>query len=125
MKAPPRITCAPAPATIAAEAHLSCSVGISNNKQRAKVATGFAKPDGVYPRYTFIKYQKDTDGKLLLEHFSAQVRSEDKLIPVEIKFDFMLILPEGSVTIDKDLLDVFITKQIYQASNPTKSEASS
>jgi DNA polymerase IV len=34
--------------TIAAEAHLSCSVGISNNKQRAKVATGFAKPDGVY-----------------------------------------------------------------------------
>jgi DNA polymerase IV len=27
---------------------LSCSVGISDNKQRAKVATGFAKPDGVY-----------------------------------------------------------------------------
>ena len=26
---------------------LSCSVGISDNKQRAKVATGFAKPDGV------------------------------------------------------------------------------
>jgi DNA polymerase IV len=34
--------------TIAAEAQLSCSVGISDNKQRAKVATGFAKPDGVY-----------------------------------------------------------------------------
>ncbi|HZA09722.1 DNA polymerase IV [Mycobacterium sp.] len=34
--------------TIAAEARLSCSVGISDNKQRAKVATGFAKPDGVY-----------------------------------------------------------------------------
>jgi DNA polymerase-4 len=34
--------------TIAAEAGLSCSVGISDNKQRAKVATGFAKPDGVY-----------------------------------------------------------------------------
>jgi DNA polymerase IV len=27
---------------------LSCSVGISDNKQRAKVATGFAKPGGVY-----------------------------------------------------------------------------
>jgi DNA polymerase-4 len=27
---------------------LSCSVGISENKQRAKVATGFAKPAGVY-----------------------------------------------------------------------------
>lgn len=27
---------------------LRCSVGISDNKQRAKVATGFAKPDGVF-----------------------------------------------------------------------------
>jgi DNA polymerase IV len=34
--------------TIAAETGLSCSVGISDNKQRAKVATGFAKPDGIY-----------------------------------------------------------------------------
>jgi len=34
--------------TIAAEAHLSCSVGISDNKQRAKVATGLAKPRGIY-----------------------------------------------------------------------------
>lgn len=35
-------------AEIAAETGLSCSVGISDNKQRAKVATGFGKPDGVY-----------------------------------------------------------------------------
>ncbi|HEY7052616.1 MAG TPA: DNA polymerase IV [Mycobacterium sp.] len=34
--------------TLAAEAQLACSVGISDNKQRAKVATGFAKPDGIY-----------------------------------------------------------------------------
>ena len=34
--------------TIAAETQLACSVGISDNKQRAKVATGFAKPNGVY-----------------------------------------------------------------------------
>lgn len=33
---------------IASETGLSCSVGISDNKQRAKVATGFAKPDGVF-----------------------------------------------------------------------------
>ena len=33
---------------IASETGLTCSVGISDNKQRAKVATGFAKPDGVY-----------------------------------------------------------------------------
>jgi DNA polymerase-4 len=35
-------------AVISSETGLSCSVGISDNKQRAKVATGFAKPDGVY-----------------------------------------------------------------------------
>ncbi|MGW0157991.1 DNA polymerase IV [Mycobacterium sp. NPDC003323] len=33
---------------IAAETGLACSVGISDNKQRAKVATGFGKPDGVF-----------------------------------------------------------------------------
>ena len=31
-----------------AETGLSCSVGISDNKQRAKVATGFGKPAGIY-----------------------------------------------------------------------------
>ncbi|OBG70199.1 DNA polymerase IV [Mycobacterium sp. E3339] len=33
---------------ISSETHLSCSVGISDNKQRAKVATGFAKPAGIF-----------------------------------------------------------------------------
>jgi DNA polymerase IV len=33
---------------IAGETGLSCSVGISDNKQRAKVATGFGKPAGVF-----------------------------------------------------------------------------
>ncbi|BBX35926.1 DNA polymerase IV [Mycolicibacterium mageritense DSM 44476 = CIP 104973] len=33
---------------VAAETGLSCSVGISDNKQRAKVATGMAKPAGIY-----------------------------------------------------------------------------
>ncbi|HTQ20840.1 DNA polymerase IV [Mycobacterium sp.] len=32
---------------VLAETGLSCSVGISDNKQRAKVATGFAKPAGI------------------------------------------------------------------------------
>jgi DNA polymerase IV len=35
-------------AIVFSETGLSCSVGISDNKQRAKVATGFAKPDGVF-----------------------------------------------------------------------------
>jgi DNA polymerase-4 len=33
---------------VLSETGLSCSVGISDNKQRAKVATGFAKPAGVF-----------------------------------------------------------------------------
>ena len=33
---------------VAAETGLSCTVGISDNKQRAKVATGFGKPAGVF-----------------------------------------------------------------------------
>ena len=33
---------------VLAETGLSCSVGISDNKQRAKVATGFAKPAGIF-----------------------------------------------------------------------------
>jgi DNA polymerase-4 len=33
---------------VAAGTGLSCSVGISDNKQRAKVATGFGKPAGIY-----------------------------------------------------------------------------
>jgi DNA polymerase IV len=33
---------------VLSETGLSCSVGISDNKQRAKVATGFAKPAGIY-----------------------------------------------------------------------------
>ena len=35
-------------AVVAAGTGLSCSVGISDNKQRAKVATGLAKPAGIY-----------------------------------------------------------------------------
>lgn len=34
--------------TVAAETGLSCSVGIGDNKLRAKIATGFAKPAGIY-----------------------------------------------------------------------------
>ncbi|BBX72721.1 DNA polymerase IV 2 [Mycobacterium shinjukuense] len=33
---------------VVAQTGLSCSIGISDNKQRAKVATGFAKPAGSY-----------------------------------------------------------------------------
>ena len=35
-------------AVVESQTGLSCSVGVSDNKQRAKVATGFAKPGGVF-----------------------------------------------------------------------------
>ena len=35
-------------AVVEAQTGLSCSVGISDNKQRAKVATGFGKPAGIF-----------------------------------------------------------------------------
>jgi DNA polymerase IV len=35
-------------AVVSSETGLSCSIGISDNKQRAKVATGFAKPGGIF-----------------------------------------------------------------------------
>jgi DNA polymerase-4 len=35
-------------AVVMSETGLSCSIGISDNKQRAKVATGFAKPAGIF-----------------------------------------------------------------------------
>ena len=50
---------------IAAETELACSVGISDNKQRAKVATGFAKPAGIYQltddNWMAVMGERDTD----------------------------------------------------------------
>lgn len=48
---------------VAGETGLSCSVGISDNKQRAKVATGLAKPAGVYAH---------TDAELLTATFGPR-----------------------------------------------------
>src|ERR1700709_2454201 len=47
---------------VAAETGLSCSVGISDNKQRAKVATGFAKPAGIY-RLTDANWMAEMGGR--------------------------------------------------------------
>lgn len=44
----PRETAQQIRSVIFSETGLSCSVGISDNKQRAKVATGFAKPGGIF-----------------------------------------------------------------------------
>jgi hypothetical protein len=57
-------------------------------------------PDGVYPRYTFIKYKNDVDGGLLLTDAKAQLRQGEKLIPVELNYQYMILLPAGSVKIE-------------------------
>jgi hypothetical protein len=54
-------------------------------------------PDGVYPRYTFIKYKHDTDGKLLLYRFAGQLRSGDKYTPVQIQLGLMILMPANTV----------------------------
>ena len=56
-------------------------------------------PDGVYPRFTFVKYKGDKDGQLLLSFYTSQMHalphipSEHPLVPVEIKCDYMVPLP--------------------------------
>ena len=58
-------------------------------------------PDGVYPRFTFLKYKNDTDGHLLVEHFTGNLRDGEKLIPVEVKYSYMILLPSANVKIEK------------------------
>jgi len=45
-------------------------------------------PDGVNPKYTFLKYKDSADGNLLLTTYQTVVKSADKLVPVEIRFKY-------------------------------------
>ncbi len=55
----------------------------------------YPKSNGIYPRYTFMKSSKDTDGKLLLCQTTAQLRSDGNLIPVIIRFDYLFEAPQN------------------------------
>ncbi len=57
------------------------------------------RPTGVYPRYTFVKYKNDTDGKLLLYRFTGQLRSGNDVIPIRIQYGLMVIMPANSIEI--------------------------
>jgi hypothetical protein len=57
------------------------------------------RPNGVYPRYTFVKYKNDTDGKLLLYRFTGQLRSGNEVIPIRIQYGLMIIMPADSIKI--------------------------
>jgi hypothetical protein len=45
-------------------------------------------PDGVYPQYTFIKHEGDTDGQLTLAQTAGQLKSDTKEIPFTINYDY-------------------------------------
>ena len=47
------------------------------------------RPDGVYPKFTFVKHPSDEDGKLMLGDFSAQLTgTEGKQIPISIRYGY-------------------------------------
>ncbi len=66
------------------------------------------RPDGVYPRYTFVKFQTDEDGKLTLHDFSAQMRDGEKLVPVTIRYSYELGGSEGD-----DIPEIWITGEVF------------
>ena len=55
------------------------------------------RPNRLYPRFRFIKYKDDSDGNLVLEHFSGNLTADDKLLPVEIGYESLILLPSDTV----------------------------
>jgi len=55
------------------------------------------RPGGVYPRFTFVKYKNDTDGKLLLYRFAGQLRNGNDVTPLQIQLGLMIIMPANTV----------------------------
>jgi len=43
-----------------------------------------------YPTFTFIKYQADKDGELLLHDFQARVKYGGRVVPLAIRFEYAL-----------------------------------
>jgi len=62
---------------------LSCSVGIGDNKLRAKIASGFAKPAGVY-RLTALEWTRVMGGRRTEELWGIGRKSARKLSELEI-----------------------------------------
>ncbi len=55
------------------------------------------RPNGFYPRYTFMKYKRDKDGKLLLWRFDGQFHLKGSTVPTKIQFDYLFIIPAKMV----------------------------
>jgi len=68
------------------------------------------RPDGVYPRCTFIKYQGDTDGKLLMVGSEANlINDTGKLFPVTVLYKY----PASARQNGEDRPEVWITGDIF------------
>jgi hypothetical protein len=80
-------------------------------------------PDGCYPRFTFVKYEGDKDGKLLLGYYDAQLRNGDQMVPVTIEFQY-----QKKVATDDCLPEVWMTGEpfisdgviLFRAEKPVK-----
>jgi hypothetical protein len=55
------------------------------------------RSNAFYPRFRFIKYKDDSDGHLVLEHFSGNLIADDRLLPVEIGYESLILLPSDTL----------------------------
>ena len=60
------------------------------------------RPNGVYPRFTFIKYKNDPDGKLLLMTFQGQFNMFGQTCPVSVRYDMMIPIKANIKVIEKN-----------------------
>ena len=56
------------------------------------------RPDGVYPKFTFVKFSGDPDGKLLLREFEGQFGVFGAISAVNISYD--ILIPVNAPIID-------------------------
>ncbi len=59
------------------------------------------KPDGIYPRFTFVKYKEFNKDELLLAIYFAQMKYESRLVPITIRYSYLLSFPPGTTVMSK------------------------
>jgi len=70
-------------------------------------------PNGFYPRFTFIKYPDDEDGKLLLVSSEANLRDDaGKLFPVEMHFQY-----KNDPSVVRSQYETWITGEVFTQDN--------
>ena len=54
------------------------------------------KPDVIYPKYTFLKAQGDTDGRLFLCGVTANLRDDAGIIPISVRMTYLVPVAAGT-----------------------------